>query len=123
MFSPDGRQVAYPALRGGRMTCVVDGVEQEWHDWVGRPVFSPDGARLMYAAERGTGFALVVDGTPEGELSQPPVGRYCFSPDGRRYAYGAVSRRALRGEHRRYVVDGVPGRVRRTRPPSVQPSR
>jgi len=108
-FSPDGGRVAYPALRGGRMTCVVDGVEQEWCEWVGRPVFSPDGARLMYAAERGNSFVLVVDGTPGGDLSQSPVGGYCFSPDGRRYAYGAASRRALRGERRRYVVDGMPG--------------
>lgn len=108
-FSPDGRQVAYPALRSGRMTCVVDGVEQNWYDWVGRPVFSPDGERLMYAAEKGNRFVLVVDGLPEGDLSQPPVGGYCFSPDGGRYAYGAVSRRALRGERRRYVVDGMPG--------------
>jgi WD40 repeat protein len=109
-FSPDGRQVAYPALRSGRMTCVVDGVEQESYDWVGRPVFSPDGARLMYAAGKGNGFVLVVDGTPEGDhLAEPPIGGYCFSPDGGRHAYGAVSRRDLRGERRRYVVDGVPG--------------
>jgi roadblock/LC7 domain-containing protein len=100
VFSPDGKHVAYTAVRARvglglppfreEQLVVADGQEGQVYDGIGdgTPVFTPDG-RLVYKAYVGEKLGVVVDGV-RGRLyddlaSGPPV----VSPDGRHVAYAA----------------------------------
>jgi hypothetical protein len=105
----NGRRVAHVAVRDGKQSVVVDGLEgkeKEYDEIYASPglLFSPDGRHVAYVAGRG-GKELVVVDTVEGKeyvAARSPV----FSPDSRRVAYAAVagSGRSL------VVVDGVEGK-------------
>jgi Tol biopolymer transport system component len=101
VFSPDGRRLAYAALKNGRWFAVVDGKAGTEYDQVGALVFSPDGRRVAYGAKKGDKWLMAVDGQvgPECEAIGSPV----FSPDSKRVAYGA-----RKGISWFVVVDGQP---------------
>ncbi|MHC4574909.1 MAG: Ig-like domain-containing protein [Planctomycetota bacterium] len=118
VFSPDGRRVAYPAMRRQadlqmsfavrKMCMVADGVKQKEYDGVEQPVFSPDSKRLAYTAFDSERFEhlhfVVVDGREGKRYEVPPltnldesslkeregmVPRAVFSPDSKKLAYVA----------------------------------
>jgi WD40 repeat protein len=102
VFSPDGRRVAYEALRGGkfavgaakvgntRQMVVIDGVEGPPYEGVGSPVFSPDSRHIAYWAHTASGEkrSHVVLDDSEGE-KYDRVADPVFSPDSQRVAYVA----------------------------------
>jgi Tol biopolymer transport system component len=65
VFSPDGRRVAYAALKGNNPVVVVDGAEGKRYEAVGAPSFSPDSVHVSYEAVLGGRHFLVVDGKEE----------------------------------------------------------
>jgi hypothetical protein len=85
-LSPDGRHVAYGALRDGTWHMVLDVQEGPPFAAVQLPVFSPDGAHLAYLAMAGDRWHLVVDTT----VSEGTRTRYLahqFSGDSSRIAW------------------------------------
>ncbi|HYM74830.1 MAG TPA: hypothetical protein VE377_02540 [Candidatus Dormibacteraeota bacterium] len=64
VISPDGKRIAYVALRDGKLLVVVDGREGPEYDAIdkGTPVFSSDGKRVAYTAQKGGKWLVVVDG-------------------------------------------------------------
>lgn len=105
--SPDGKRVAYAAIRGDNTIVVVDGVAGNKHDLVGyyRLSFSPDSKRLAYSAPAvdSNEYCIVVDGV-EGQ-KYGWVGRPRFSSDGKHIAYAAYGR-----DGTAIVTDGVEGK-------------
>ncbi|MCE5239956.1 hypothetical protein LLH23_15960 [bacterium] len=102
LFSPDGKRLAYVALRGKQACVVVDGHEGPAYDGVSLLSFSANGARLGYAGQRGERQVVCL-----GERVSPAydaVEELVFSPDGAHYAYAAT-----RGEASMVVRDGKAG--------------
>jgi hypothetical protein len=60
--SPDGKRVAYVAIRRGHQVAMVDGVSGPAYEQVWISGFSPDSKRLAYAAARDGWYYVVVDG-------------------------------------------------------------
>ena len=91
VFSPDGKRVAYVAMRKEQEKetwhVVADGKPGSPFDAIGEEslVFSPDGKHLAYAARTGGAWCVVLDGTPRGK--HDGIGQIAFSPDGRILAY------------------------------------
>jgi glycosidase len=102
--SPDGKRLAYAAEREGCTVVVVDGMEGEKFNLMGRydPIFSPDSERVAYAAARGRRQLVVLDGVPGKEYDYAGWPR--FSPDGKHVAYGAAG-----GDGEYMVIDGLEG--------------
>jgi Tol biopolymer transport system component len=106
LLSPDGKHVAYKALRTDGHSVVRDGKE-------GKPYFqildhslrfSPDGQRLAYMAMLPGGLTVVADGLEgKGYGYNGFIPSLAFSPDGRHLAYVAT-RADTTGV---VVVDGV----------------
>jgi hypothetical protein len=89
-FSPDGRKVAYLAMRSGSgllgrfrtsVIPVVDGVEQAVVDEVSSPPhFSPDGAHVAFSGRRDKDWHMFVDGVPGPSFKR--VGPPLYAPNG-----------------------------------------
>ena len=79
-LSPDGKRVAYVALKDAKMLVVVDGQEGPEYDAIDKatPVFSPDGKRVVYRAQKGEKKLVVVDGQEGPEYHW--IGTLSFSP-------------------------------------------
>jgi hypothetical protein len=82
-ISPDGRRVAYPALRWRRWCVVVDGQPGPGFDGIGEIVWSPDGRHLAYLAQRGRRWQVVRDGRPGWTGDSIFRQTLQFSPDSR----------------------------------------
>ena len=93
VFSPDGKHLAYAAVRGGSNLIVVDGVEGATCDQVGGGtlVFSPDGKRFAYGARTGAKWSVVVDGKSQGSYDKLGAATFHVTPDGKRLVYAAHS--------------------------------
>ena len=104
-ISPDGKHMAFIAVRGDNWLLVTDGVLGKEYEGIGESslVFSPEGNRIAYAAMKDNNWLLVVDGA-EGAANDG-LRDVVFSPDGRRVAYAAN-----RGNNWSVVVDGVEGK-------------
>jgi hypothetical protein len=105
VFSPDGRRLAYRAMRDGEEMVVCDGQEGKGYARVGEGslVFSPDGRHLAYLAGVGRGQAgYVIDGQEGPVHAFVLKGSFRFSPDSRRSAY--VTRE---GEAFHWLLDGA----------------
>lgn len=93
VFSPDGRHLAYGAIRDDqKQVLVIDGVEQKPYAEVSRPVFSPDGRHCAYAARnanRGP-WLMVVDGAESPEFDSITKTK-CFSKDSHHFAFWAAA--------------------------------
>jgi hypothetical protein len=88
-FSPDGKRVAYEALRlevasryryAYRSFVVLDGIEGSVYDFVHDLTFSPDSQHIAYWAQRGKKWLLVVDTSEKQEVDELPLS-LTFSPD------------------------------------------
>ena len=51
VYSSDGKRIAYAGRRGKEQFAVIDGVESEPNEAVGKLTFSPDGAHIAYEAQ------------------------------------------------------------------------
>lgn len=62
VISPDGKRIAYVALRDGKLLVVVDGREGAKYDDLGQGsmIFSADGKRVAYTAQKGGKWLVVV---------------------------------------------------------------
>jgi roadblock/LC7 domain-containing protein len=107
IFSPDGKHVAYAALKGGLRYLVMDNDWKSEYEGYAYPTFSPVGNRFAYVAAQGGKALVVVDGKPESKHSL--VNDLIFSPNGRHVAYFATD-----GNEFTVIVDGKPGRKHRT---------
>lgn len=105
VLSPDGKRFAYGVQKekGGKMTMVVDGVEQTPVDEIysADMQFSPDGKRLAYRARVDKQLAYVVDGVQQPAADM--VGGFAFAPASGRYTYAAKT-----GAEAGEWVDGKP---------------
>lgn len=102
-FGPNGRRLAYPALRADGWVVVVDGVESAAYDGIGGVVFSPDGAHVAFSAEVAGGWVVVRDarrGARWDGLARRTLG---FGDD-QRLSFGAAQGRSVR-----VVADGRAG--------------
>ena len=81
IWRPDGREIAYVALRKGETFVVRGGREGKPHlGIVARSIaWSPDSKRMAYIAGLGSGCCVVVDGK-EGNGSIPSVPRQFSRP-------------------------------------------
>jgi hypothetical protein len=72
VVSSDYRHAAYPATRGHKEVVVVDGMEGNRYDSIGKGslVFSPNSRRVAYFAGRGRKPFLVVDGVDAGDMTE-----------------------------------------------------
>ena len=61
-FSPEGRRLAYAALRSGKWFVVVDGAEGRPYDDIHNLQFTADGSHYVYTARRGAKYFVVADG-------------------------------------------------------------
>jgi Tol biopolymer transport system component len=110
VFSPDGRRLAYMAVRDRRSFLVLDGVEAQQYDVMSAsavlgPLFSPDGQRIACIGARPKRIFVVVDGKGGKEYDGVVPGTLHFSPDSTRVAYVA-----LRLPKMLVVVDGQEGK-------------
>jgi len=92
IFSPDGKRVAYVAIKGQKQMVVVDSQEGTEYDGIlGAIAFSPNGQRVAFSAMRGKKKLVVVDGRESPpEYDEIGEGSLVFSPDGKRIAYTAA---------------------------------
>lgn len=85
LFSPDGKQFAYTAHKGGKQFVVHGDTEHDAYDAVGIPLFAPGGRYLVYKAQNGLELHLVKNRTksrPFDNVTTPT-----FTPSGDRMAY------------------------------------
>ena len=87
VFHKDGRQVAYRAIVGGKMSVVVNGAKQQEYPNIAEGIqFSPAG-KIAYRATNGAQWFVVVGGQAGPALQS--VGIPVFSADGAKFAYEA----------------------------------
>ena len=99
IFSPDGRRLAYEALKGQKVVAVVDGQDGSEFDSINYIQFSPDGKQVAYSASSAGQHRAVIDRRP-----QPPYDAVTwmrFSPTGKHFIYGAQ-----KGQKVVQVLDG-----------------
>jgi len=87
-FSPDGKQIAYMAVKDDETGMMVhDGEVGDEYRQIGIPIFSPDGSHLAYYAVQDGQWFVVKDGEkgPPFVVGENPV----FCPKGERMAYVA----------------------------------
>ena len=98
VYSPDGKRLAFAALRDRECIIVLDGKHGKPYTQVYTPQFSPDSLRLAYMVwnSEGDTWQSVVDGIagPKyqkvgGTRFAPDDAMGCFSPDSRHFAYKA----------------------------------
>lgn len=94
VYSSDGRNHAYVAIKNEQFLIVVNGQEGPIYDRVIAPQFSPDCKYLVYRARQGNKrFVVVADTTGKVIREHPRYERVfetIFTPDGGSVAYGAV---------------------------------
>ncbi|HIJ96078.1 MAG TPA: hypothetical protein HPP94_10180 [Desulfuromonadales bacterium] len=92
VYSKDGKNHAYVAIRNERFVIVTNGVEGPMFDRVISPQFSPDGKFLIYRARQdGKRFVVVADATGKIVKQHPGYERVfdtTFTEDGKSVAYG-----------------------------------
>jgi Tol biopolymer transport system component len=86
-WSPDGKRLAYAAMKEGSHYVVLDGKRSEPYGSVWELTWSPDGRTLVYSAKIDQDHFYVLDGK-RGEPFDS-VRDFTFSPDGKTYAYAA----------------------------------
>lgn len=104
VFSPDGGQVAYLAMKGTERFVVIGEKRGNAYEWVRVPFFSPDGKKVAYLAGREGKSFIGVNGK-EFEafgIACRPV----FSPDGSKIAYEVKGGDKKIGVNREFVVVG-----------------
>ena len=87
-FSPDGKQIAYMAVKDDETGMMVhDGEVGDEYRQIGIPIFAPDGSHLAYYAVQDGQWFVVKDGEkgPPFVVGENPV----FCPKGERMAYVA----------------------------------
>lgn len=95
VFTPDGKNHAYVAIRNERFILVCNGIELEQYDRVIGPRFTPDGRYLVYRARKGNKrFAVLADPKTNGVLREfshyDRVFDFVFLDGGRSIGYGAI---------------------------------
>ena len=85
-FSPNGRYVAYTAVKGGARHVVVNNEFGPAFTAIGdKPAFIKDGKTVIYRASSGSNWRVVVGEKPGPAMAM--VGKPVFSPDLQRYAF------------------------------------
>jgi hypothetical protein len=102
-FSPDGKRLAYVAMKGGKRFIVEGGKAGPEFDGVSRPRFSPDGKRLGYWGRNGLDHTLVLAGERLGPFAGLAPDAPAFSADGKHVAHAA-----LKDGQWQVVLDGKP---------------
>lgn len=96
--SPDGRRVAYAAIRRDHQVAVVDGVGGREYEHIWLRGFSPDSKHLAYSAVRdGRSFVVVDDREYRGATDH-----VVFSPDSKHVIYWSLTSAGFE-----LMVDGV----------------
>lgn len=100
VFTPDGKNHAYVAIRDNRFIMVCNGIEQEGYDRVISPRFTPDGKYLVYRARRGgKRFVVVADPRTNRVIREfPPYDRVydvVILDGGKSIGYGVVDGRKI----------------------------
>jgi Tol biopolymer transport system component len=119
VLSPDGKRVAYVAIkslgslsiaRSEQCLVVLDGTPGREYHKIGPPLFSPDSKRLAYVARNkySETCCVVIDGNEHRSLYFA-IGPPLFSPDSKRLAYSGKMGRGSSRRSWRAVVDGTPG--------------
>lgn len=94
VYSSDGRNHAYVAIRNEQFLIVANGKDGPVYDRVIAPQFSPDSKYLVYRARQNNKrFVVVADTTGKVIREHPRYERVfetTFTPDGGSVAYGAV---------------------------------
>lgn len=94
VYSNDGKNHAYVAIRNEQFLIVVNGKEGPVYDRVISPLFSPDSKYLIYRARKDNKRFVVVADTTGKVIKELPryerVFETTFTPDGGSVAYGAV---------------------------------
>ena len=85
-FNPDGKRVAFAALKDKKWHVVNGDSIGESFDWVGVPHFGSDG-RVAYTASSGNKSFMVVDKKRGSVFDE--VGDPAWSPDGKKLVYAA----------------------------------
>jgi Tol biopolymer transport system component len=89
VFSPDGQQLAYTAMKGTNYLMIVNGKvfdDRYLGEYTHSPVFSPDSKHIAYMSDIGTNWVAVVDGKVD-ERSKAIYSDPIFSPDSKRLVY------------------------------------
>jgi Tol biopolymer transport system component len=96
--SPDGRRVAYAAVRRDHQVAMVDGVSGPAYEHIWIQGFSPDSTRLAYSAVRGGRSFVAVDGREYRGATDHVV----FSSDSKHVVYWALTSAGFE-----LMVDGI----------------
>ena len=89
IYSPDGKEIAYCALKANDQECaVLNGIENKEYEEIDKLTFSPDAKYLAYVVKDKAGKSYVVYNLMEGQLFDWVSGPI-FSPDSKSIAYVA----------------------------------
>ncbi|GAB4301575.1 MAG: hypothetical protein Fur0034_15530 [Desulfuromonadia bacterium] len=100
VFTPDGKNHAYVAIKNDRFILVCNGIEHEGYDRVIGPRFTPDGRYLVYRARKGNKrFAVLADPKTNRVLREfshyDRVFDFVFLDGGRSIGYGAIDGKSI----------------------------
>ena len=82
IFSPDGKRIAYGAVKDNTCCVVLDGQPGPEYKVIHNIRFSPDGKHLVYIANKDDYWFFVVDGLEGPKYNAILIETHIFHPDG-----------------------------------------